>query len=89
MGAGSTAKLLLRLALGARQRWRAGLPAGVLPPYHSPPPIEHEHTAARTPAALLSGVYDEQRFRGLDYVVASAGRHGVRLVLCLGNFWCV
>jgi mannan endo-1,4-beta-mannosidase len=32
-------------------------------------------------------VYDAKRFQGLDYVVASAGRHGVRLVLCLGNFW--
>lgn len=33
------------------------------------------------------GVYDEFEFRGLDYIVASAGKHNIRLVLALGNTW--
>jgi mannan endo-1,4-beta-mannosidase len=33
------------------------------------------------------GVYDERVFRGLDWVVAEAGRRGLRLVLPLVNYW--
>ncbi|MED6109868.1 hypothetical protein PIB30_037526 [Stylosanthes scabra] len=33
------------------------------------------------------GVYDESVFRGLDFVVSEAGKHGVRLILSLVNNW--
>ncbi|XP_020212509.1 mannan endo-1,4-beta-mannosidase 1 [Cajanus cajan] len=33
------------------------------------------------------GSYDEQVFRGLDFVVSEAGKHGVRLILSLVNNW--
>eukprot|EP00879_Flechtneria_rotunda_P003599 GHRR01003834.1.p1 GENE.GHRR01003834.1~~GHRR01003834.1.p1 ORF type:complete len:462 (+),score=102.74 GHRR01003834.1:228-1613(+) len=33
------------------------------------------------------GQYDESQFQGLDYFVASAARHGVRLMLNLGDYW--
>lgn len=33
------------------------------------------------------GVYDDTQGLGLDYVVAEAGRRGLRVVLALGNFW--
>ena len=32
-------------------------------------------------------VYDEKQFEGLDYLIYSAGRHNVKLVLALGNLW--
>ncbi len=34
-----------------------------------------------------SGVYDEQVFVGLDWVVAQAGARGMRLMLTLTNYW--
>ncbi|KAJ1254442.1 hypothetical protein BS78_K053000 [Paspalum vaginatum] len=33
------------------------------------------------------GVYDEDVFRGLDYVIAEAKKHGVHLILSLVNNW--
>ncbi|PNH11950.1 Mannan endo-1,4-beta-mannosidase 1 [Tetrabaena socialis] len=33
------------------------------------------------------GKYDEGEFQGLDYIVDSAGRHNIRLILALGNTW--
>ncbi|PNW86843.1 hypothetical protein CHLRE_02g098000v5 [Chlamydomonas reinhardtii] len=33
------------------------------------------------------GGYDETQFRGLDYIVDSAGRHNIRLIVALGNTW--
>lgn len=33
------------------------------------------------------GVYDPQLLDGLDYLLAAAARRGMRLVLCLNNFW--
>lgn len=33
------------------------------------------------------GSYSEMQGRGLDYVVAGAGRRGLRLIVALGNFW--
>ncbi|GLC47404.1 hypothetical protein PLESTB_001960300 [Pleodorina starrii] len=33
------------------------------------------------------GKYDESQFQGLDYIVDSAGRHNIKLVLALGNIW--
>ncbi|KXZ42518.1 hypothetical protein GPECTOR_139g674 [Gonium pectorale] len=33
------------------------------------------------------GKYDETEFQGLDYIVDSAGRHNIRLILALGNTW--
>ncbi|GFR39986.1 hypothetical protein Agub_g519 [Astrephomene gubernaculifera] len=33
------------------------------------------------------GKYDETQFQGLDYIVDSAGRHNVKLILALGNTW--
>jgi mannan endo-1,4-beta-mannosidase len=38
-----------------------------------------------TPLQAAPGVYDEAVFRGLDFVVAEARRHGVYLLLCLTN----
>lgn len=38
-----------------------------------------------TPLQVSPGVYDEAMFRGLDFVVAEARRHGVYLLLCLAN----
>jgi hypothetical protein len=31
--------------------------------------------------------YDELQFRHLDYIVASAAKHNIKLILALGNFW--
>lgn len=31
--------------------------------------------------------YDEGQGRGLDYVIAGAGRRGIRVELALANFW--
>ncbi|KAL2345552.1 hypothetical protein Fmac_006837 [Flemingia macrophylla] len=36
---------------------------------------------------LSPGSYDEKVFRGLDFVVSEAGKHGVRLILSLVNNW--
>ncbi|GLC47584.1 hypothetical protein PLESTB_000004000 [Pleodorina starrii] len=33
------------------------------------------------------GKYDETQFQGLDYIVDSAGRHNIKLILALGNTW--
>ncbi|MEW5311635.1 MAG: hypothetical protein WDW38_003333 [Sanguina aurantia] len=33
------------------------------------------------------GQYDEDEFKGLDYIVDSAARHGIYLVIALGNMW--
>ncbi|EFJ48391.1 hypothetical protein VOLCADRAFT_117611, partial [Volvox carteri f. nagariensis] len=33
------------------------------------------------------GKYDETEFEGLDYIIDSAGRHNIKLILTLGNTW--
>lgn len=33
------------------------------------------------------GRFDEAALRSLDYILVQARRHGVRLLLCLGNYW--
>jgi mannan endo-1,4-beta-mannosidase len=33
------------------------------------------------------GQYDEEQFKHLDYIVASAAKHDIKLVLALGNLW--
>lgn len=33
------------------------------------------------------GEYDDTQGRGLDYVIAGAGRRGIRVELALANFW--
>jgi endo-1,4-beta-mannosidase len=51
---------------------------------HTPPRVRvhnNNNTHAR------AGVYDESVFRGLDWVVAEAGRRGLRLMMTLTNFW--
>lgn len=34
-----------------------------------------------------AGVYDERVFRGLDYVIAQAARHGIKVIVALNNYW--
>ncbi|WIA14458.1 hypothetical protein OEZ85_002983 [Tetradesmus obliquus] len=43
--------------------------------------------AFNTGLPLRSGLYDEEQQAALDYVIAAAGRRGLKLVLALGNFW--
>ncbi len=33
------------------------------------------------------GQYDEGQFQGLDLIISLARKHGLKLVLALGNFW--
>lgn len=33
------------------------------------------------------GVYDEAQFRQLDYIIAAADKHGMKMSLALGNLW--
>lgn len=33
------------------------------------------------------GTYSDKQGRGLDYVIAAAGRRGIRVELALANFW--
>jgi mannan endo-1,4-beta-mannosidase len=42
---------------------------------------------AAVPARPPSGVYDENVFRGLDWVIAQCAARGLRLMLTLSNFW--
>lgn len=37
--------------------------------------------------AVQSGCFDERVFRGLDWVLAEAGKRGVKVMLVLVNFW--
>ena len=34
-----------------------------------------------------AGVFDEQTFRALDYVLDSSARHGMHVILALVNYW--
>jgi hypothetical protein len=43
--------------------------------------------AFNTGMPLRSGLYDEDQQASLDYVLAAAGRRGIKFVLALGNFW--
>ena len=36
---------------------------------------------------LHAGVFSEKVFKGLDYVIAEAGRRNLRLILALSNYW--
>lgn len=36
---------------------------------------------------LLAGVFDEKVFRGLDWVLAEAGKRNLRVMLTLVNYW--
>ncbi|KAL6759924.1 glycoside hydrolase superfamily [Haematococcus lacustris] len=40
---------------------------------------------SRMPAA--PGVYDEEQFQALDFIIYASGAHGLKLQLALGNFW--
>ncbi|MEI6287620.1 MAG: cellulase family glycosylhydrolase [Bacillota bacterium] len=33
------------------------------------------------------GVYDEQRFQLFDYILQSANKHNIRVLVCLENYW--
>jgi hypothetical protein len=33
------------------------------------------------------GVFNETTFRGIDYVLAQAGRYGIKAIVTLNNFW--
>lgn len=35
----------------------------------------------------LTGQFDEKVFSGLDFVLAEAGRRGLKLILALTNYW--
>lgn len=35
----------------------------------------------------LAGQFDEKVFSGLDFVLAEAGRRGLKLILALTNYW--
>ena len=37
--------------------------------------------------APSAGVFAEDVFRGLDYVIAQAGRFGLKVVVMLSNYW--
>lgn len=34
-----------------------------------------------------AGVFSEKVFKGLDYVIAEAGKRNLRLILALSNYW--
>ncbi|QDZ18978.1 glycoside hydrolase [Chloropicon primus] len=36
---------------------------------------------------VLPGVFDEETFRALDYVLDSSARHGIHVILALVNYW--
>ena len=36
---------------------------------------------------ILPGVFDEDTFRALDYVLDSSSRHGIHVILALVNYW--
>lgn len=35
----------------------------------------------------FTGQFDERVFSGLDFVLAEAGRRGLKLILALTNYW--
>lgn len=37
--------------------------------------------------ASLPGVYNERFFRGVDYAIAQAARHGIKVIVALNNYW--
>ncbi|KAJ7977773.1 Mannan endo-1,4-beta-mannosidase [Quillaja saponaria] len=39
------------------------------------------------PLQISPGSYNEDMFKGLDFVISEAGKHGVRLILSLVNSW--
>jgi len=47
------------------------------------------HDDPDNPAAVQTapGVYREEGLRGIDLAIALAARHGLRLILSLGNYW--
>ncbi|MQL79712.1 hypothetical protein Taro_012164 [Colocasia esculenta] len=40
-----------------------------------------------SPLQVSPGVYNEAMFKGLDFVISEAGKHGVYLILSLANQW--
>ncbi len=34
-----------------------------------------------------AGVFDEDVFRGVDYVLAQAARFGIKVIVALNNYW--
>lgn len=49
-----------------------------------PPSPAHQPPAC---SQVRPGVFEERTFRALDWVVAEAGRRGLRLILDLTNYW--
>jgi len=51
------------------------------------PACSQQGHARPHPSAALAGAYNEEVFRGLDWVVAECGQRGLKLMLTLSNFW--
>ena len=45
------------------------------------------HSPGFMSAAPLPGVYNERVFRGLDYAIAQAAHHGIKIIIALNNYW--
>jgi hypothetical protein len=43
--------------------------------------------ASLAPAQVRPGTYNEDTFRGLDYVIAEAGKAGIKVILSLADNW--
>lgn len=43
--------------------------------------------ALKKPCWTFTGQFDEKVFSGLDFVLAEAGRRGLKLILALTNYW--
>lgn len=36
---------------------------------------------------IRAGTYNENVFRGVDYVIAQAARYGIKVIIALGTYW--
>jgi hypothetical protein len=64
----------------ALRSFRSTLPLTTVPSWP-------DHCADQRLPGVLAGVYNERVFRGLDYTIAQATRHGVKVIIALNNYW--
>ncbi|CAL4885523.1 unnamed protein product [Urochloa decumbens] len=76
-----------RFTLGGRPFYSNGFNAYWLMYMASDPAADRSKAAAALEEAVSPGVYNEEVFRGLDYVIAEAKKRGVHLILSLVNNW--
>ncbi len=55
--------------------------------FPSADPTDESFTRRQFPPQPHLPTYSETEFQGLDYIIDSAGRHNIKLILALGNTW--